>query len=49
LRFSCAEPNDRLQQALDFLPTALSRKERVAAYLEKHPEFRLKEAYSVPG
>ena len=47
LRFSCAEPNDRLQQALDFLPVALSRKDRVAAYLEKHPEFRLKDKYPV--
>jgi aspartate aminotransferase len=46
LRFSCAEPNDRLQQALDFLPVALSRSDRIAAYLEKHAEFRLKEAYS---
>jgi aspartate aminotransferase len=48
LRFSCAEPNNRLQQALEFLPVALSRKDRVAAYLEKHAEFRLKEAYAVP-
>lgn len=47
LRFSCAEPNERLQQALDFLPEALSRTDRVAAYLEKHPEFRLKAPYSV--
>jgi|HubBroStandDraft_6_1064221.scaffolds.fasta_scaffold66240_2 aspartate aminotransferase len=46
LRFSCAEPNDRLQQALDFLPVALSRSDRIAAYLERHAEFRLKEAYS---
>ena len=48
LRFSCAEPNERLQQALDFLPVALSRKERVSAYLEKHPDFRLKDRYAVP-
>jgi aspartate aminotransferase len=41
LRFSCAEPNDRLQQALDFLPVAFSRKERVAAYLDRHPQHRL--------
>jgi aspartate aminotransferase len=47
LRFSCAEPNERLQQALDFLPVALSRKDRVAAYLDKHAEFRLKEKYPV--
>jgi aspartate aminotransferase len=41
LRFSCAEPNDRLQQALDFLPVAFSRTDRVAAYLDRHPQFRL--------
>ena len=48
LRFSCAEPNDRLQQALEFLPVALSRTERVAAYLARHPEHRLAQPYSVP-
>jgi aspartate aminotransferase len=46
LRFSCAEPNDRLQQALDFLPVALSRTDRVTAYLEQHPKFRLSQPYS---
>jgi aspartate aminotransferase len=45
LRFSCAEPNDRLQQALDFLPVAIGRTDRVQAYLEKHPKFRLAEPY----
>jgi len=45
LRFSCAEPNDRLQQALDFLPIAIARTERVAAYLKQHPKFRLAQAY----
>jgi aspartate aminotransferase len=47
LRFSCAEPNDRIQQALDFLPVAIDRTDRVAAYLEKHPQFRLKQPYAV--
>ncbi len=46
LRFSCAEPNDRLQQALDFIPVALSRTGRIAAYLEEHPEHRLTTPYS---
>jgi aspartate aminotransferase len=45
LRFSCAEPNERLQQALDFLPVALSRTDRVAAYLDKNPKFRLLTSY----
>lgn len=45
LRFSCAEPNERLQQALAFLPTAIGRTDRVQAYLEKHPKFRLSQPY----
>jgi aspartate aminotransferase len=46
LRFSCAEPNDRLQKALDFLPVALSRTDRVASYLERCPKFRLTQGYT---
>ena len=49
LRFSCAEPNDRLQQAVDFIPIALSRTNRIAAYLETHPQFRLTTPYAVEG
>jgi len=45
LRFSCAEPNERLQQALDFLPEAIGRTDRVAAFLESRPEFRLEMPY----
>lgn len=47
LRFSCAEPNDRLQKAVDFIPTALSRADRIAKYLETHPQFRLTTPYAV--
>ncbi len=47
LRFSCAEPNDRLQKAVDFIPVALSRIDRIAAYLETHPQFRLTTPYAV--
>lgn len=47
LRFSCAEPNERLRQALDFLPKALSRTDRLAAFLEQHPQFRLPQPYAV--
>jgi aspartate aminotransferase len=47
LRFSCAEPNDRLQKAVDFIPTALARTDRIAAYLETHPQFRLTTPYAV--
>jgi aspartate aminotransferase len=45
LRFSCAEPNDRLHQALEFLPVALSRQDRISAWLTLHPEFRLVRPY----
>jgi len=47
LRFSCAEPNERLQQAIDFLPVALGRVDRVKAYLDKNPKFVLKTPYAV--
>lgn len=47
LRFSCAEPNERLQAALDFIPKAIAKKDRVAAYLEKNPKFRLAQKYAV--
>ena len=49
LRFSCAEPNDRLQQVVDFIPVALSRTDRIAAYLETHRQFRLTTPYAVEG
>lgn len=39
LRFSCSEPDDRLQQALDFIPLALGRTERLAAWVADNPEF----------
>jgi aspartate aminotransferase len=48
LRFSCAEPNERLQQALDFLPVAIGRTDRLASWLDKNPEYRLKAAYREP-
>lgn len=47
LRFSCAEPDERLEQALKFLPVAIGRTDRVAAYLEQKPAFRLKSPYSL--
>lgn len=48
LRFSCAEPNDRLQQALDFIPQAIAREDRIAAFLEANPQFRLESPYDEP-
>jgi len=47
LRFSCAEPNDRLAQALEFIPQALSRTDRLTNFLEAHPQHRLPSPYPV--
>lgn len=40
IRFSCAEPDERIAQAVAFLEVALSRVDRVAAYLGEHPHHR---------
>jgi aspartate aminotransferase len=41
LRFSCAEPDERLHQAVAFLAEAVTRTDRVRKYLESHPRYRL--------
>lgn len=41
LRFSCAEPDDRLGKAVEFLSDAVTRTERVRAYLASHAKYRL--------
>jgi aspartate aminotransferase len=41
LRFSCAEPDERLLEAVAFLAEAAQRGERMARYLEAHPKYRL--------
>jgi aspartate aminotransferase len=46
IRFSCAEPNDRLRQAVEFLPVAFSQADRVAVYLETYPAYRLEAPYA---
>jgi aspartate aminotransferase len=45
LRFSCAEPDERIDQALAFLPDALTRAGRVESFLAKHPEFVLRQPF----
>jgi aspartate aminotransferase len=40
LRFSCAEPDDRLRQAVAFFADALTRTKRVEAYLSANPKYR---------
>ena len=41
LRFSCAEPDERLREAVAFLAEAATRGDRAAKYLESHPQYRL--------
>lgn len=40
LRFSCAEPDERLVQAVHFFKDAIGRTERVRSFLAAHPEYR---------
>jgi len=47
LRFSCAEPDERLEQALGFLPVAFSRHDRAAKFLVERPQYRLQRSYDV--
>lgn len=48
LRFSCAEPDDRIMQAVQFMPDAFGRNDRVRTYLETHAEYRLGAPYVEP-
>jgi aspartate aminotransferase len=41
LRFSCAEPDERLIAAVAFLKDAVKRVDRVQAYLERNAMYRL--------
>jgi aspartate aminotransferase len=41
VRFSCAEPDERLVEAVRFLADAVARTERVARYLAANPKYRL--------
>ncbi|MCS7017055.1 MAG: aminotransferase class I/II-fold pyridoxal phosphate-dependent enzyme [Gemmatales bacterium] len=41
VRFSCAEPDERLEQAVAFIGEALERSHRVREFLEQHPHYRL--------
>src|SRR5713101_1487182 len=42
LRFSCAEPDERLIQAVKFFAAAVTRSDRVERYLTSHPQYRQK-------
>ena len=40
LRFSCAEPDERLVKAIQFFADAVTRSSRVEQYLASHPQYR---------
>ena len=41
LRFSCAEPDERLREAVAFFAEAITRTDRVAKFLQERPRYRL--------
>src|SRR5207245_2104365 len=41
IRFSCAEPDERLRQAVAFLAEAIKRTDRVRSYLDANAKYRL--------
>lgn len=47
LRFSCAQPDEKMLQAVEFISQAIKREERASSYLEAHPDFALKEPYAM--
>lgn len=49
LRLSCAEPEERLDQAVQFMQRAFQNHERVDHYLETQPQFRLAKPYPLAG
>lgn len=47
LRFSCAQSDERIEQAVEFLADAVTRSDRAAKYLDEHPQYRLAEPYHI--
>jgi aspartate aminotransferase len=45
LRFSCAEPDERIDQAVEFLQKAIERTDKVKRFLEANPQYVLGEPY----
>ena len=45
LRFSCAESEERLLEAVEFVARAIQMEDRVKEYLKEHPEYQLTEPY----
>lgn len=46
LRLSCAEPDERLADAVAFIAEAVTRSDRMAGWLEAHAEHRLRGSYA---
>ena len=49
LRLICAAFDERLERALDFIPTAVGRDDRVRDFLQARPELPLYQPYPVGG
>lgn len=49
LRMSCAEPKERLLEAVVFLAEAVQREDRIKKFLTDRPRFRLDETYTLIG
>jgi aspartate aminotransferase len=45
IRFSCAEPDERIDQAMEFLPRALGRRDRIKGYLDANPQYVISAPY----
>jgi len=45
IRFSCAEPNERLLEAIAFFRAAIDKSDRIANYLAVRPKYLLQQAY----
>lgn len=45
IRFSCAEPDARLSEAVQFFAEAIRRDDRIVRYPGDHPQYRLDEPY----
>jgi aspartate aminotransferase len=46
LRMSCAQDDQRLRDAVDFFSEAITRTDRIGAYLDQHPEYKLAANYA---
>ena len=45
LRFSCAEPDERIDRAMEFLPLAIGRTDRIRRYLAANSQYILRQPY----